>query len=58
MVFVDHAAEALSASYRGVHGDDDGRVVVRWQLLPALMRAVIIEMVHILADHGEAWRSW
>jgi hypothetical protein len=50
VVLVDHAAETLSAS----HGrDDDGRVVVRRRLLSALVRAVIIEMVHVLADHRE-----
>jgi hypothetical protein len=37
VVLVDHAAEASSASYGCIHRDDDGRVVVRRQLLPALV---------------------
>ena len=53
VVLVDHAAETLSASYRPVHRDHDGRVVVRRQLLSALVRAVIIEVVHVFADHRE-----
>lgn len=53
MVLVDHAAETLSALDGSVHRDDAGWIVVGWQLLPALMRAVIIEVVHVLADHRE-----
>ena len=45
MVFVDQAAESLSETYRGDHGDHDGR--------DALMRAVIVEVVHVPADHRE-----
>ena len=52
MVLVDHPGTLLAASHRGVHRDDDGRVVVGWQLLPPLMRSVVVEMVHVLADHG------
>jgi hypothetical protein len=52
VVFVDHAVETLSAPYRGVHRDDDGWVVVGRQLFPALMRTVLIEVVHVLADPG------
>ena len=33
VVFVDHAAEASSASYGSIGRDDDGRVVIRRQLL-------------------------
>jgi hypothetical protein len=53
VVLVDGAAEASSASYGSIHRDDDGWVVVGRQLLPALVRAVIIEVVQILADHGQ-----
>ena len=53
MVLVDHAAEASPASYGSIHRDHEGRVVVRRQLLPTLMRAVIVEVVHVLADHRE-----
>jgi len=35
----------LSAPYRSIHRDDDGRVVVGRQLVPALVRAVIVEVV-------------
>jgi hypothetical protein len=52
VVFVDHAAEASSAWYGSIHRDDDGRLVVGRQLLTALMGPVIIEVVHVLADHG------
>jgi hypothetical protein len=52
VVLVDHATEASSASYGSIHRDDDGRVVVGRHLLPALMRPVVIEVVHVLADHG------
>jgi hypothetical protein len=53
VVLVDHVAETLPASYRGIHRDHDGWFVVRWQLLPALMRAVVAEVVHVLADQRE-----
>ncbi|MDT5043339.1 MAG: hypothetical protein QOE51_4324 [Actinoplanes sp.] len=48
---VDDAAEVSPASYRSIRRDHDGRVVVGWQLLPALMRAVIVDVVQVLADH-------
>jgi hypothetical protein len=53
VVLVNDAAEASSASYGSIYRDDDGRVVIRRQQLPALMRAVVIEVVHVLADHRE-----
>jgi hypothetical protein len=53
VILVDHAAEASPASYGSVHRDDDGWVVIRRQLLAALMRPVIIEVVHVFADHGQ-----
>jgi len=52
VVLVDHAAEASSASDGGVHGDDDGRIVVGRQLLTPLMGTMIVEVVEVLADHG------
>jgi hypothetical protein len=36
---------------------DDGLVVVRWQLLPTLKRAVIVEVVHVL-EHDPAATTW
>jgi hypothetical protein len=42
----------LSASDRAVHRDDDGRIVVGWQLLTPLMGPVPVEVVEVLADHG------
>jgi hypothetical protein len=53
VVLVDHAVEALSASDRGVHRDDNSRVVVGRQLLTSLMGTMIVEVAEILADHGE-----
>jgi len=35
-------------SDRGIERDRGGRVVVGWVLVEALVRAVVIEMVHIL----------
>jgi len=52
VVLVDHAVEASSASDRGVHRDDGGRVMVGRQLLAALMGTVLIEVVEVLADRG------
>jgi hypothetical protein len=51
--FVDDAAEASSASYGRIDRDDGSRVVVWRQLLPALVWAVNVEVVHVLADHGQ-----
>jgi hypothetical protein len=49
VVLVDHAAEASQTVYRSIHRDHDGRVLVGRQLLSALMRPVIIEVVYVLA---------
>ncbi len=46
-------AESSSAPYRGIHRDDDGRVMVGWQLLPSLVWPVVVDVVHVLADHGQ-----
>jgi hypothetical protein len=37
---------------RSVEWDHGGRVVVGWVLVEALMRAVVIEMVHVLVEDG------
>jgi hypothetical protein len=52
-VFVDHAAEDSMASDRGAEWDHGGGVVGWWVLAQALVRAVVIEMAHILVEHGE-----
>lgn len=45
---------ATNTSYGSIHrDDDDGRVVVRRQLLPALVWPEAIEVVQVLADHGQ-----
>ena len=35
---------------RGVEQDHGFRIVVRWVLVEALVRAVIVEMVHVLVE--------
>jgi hypothetical protein len=52
-VLVDHTAENLTASDRGIERDHGGRVVVGWVLVEVLVWAVVIEMVHILVEDGE-----
>lgn len=37
---------------RGVERDHGFRIVVRWVLVEALVRAVIVEMVHVLVEDG------
>ena len=51
-VLVDGAAEDAVAVDRGVLRDDDGRVVVGWALLSALVRAVIVEMAGELVENA------
>jgi hypothetical protein len=41
-------------SDRGIERDRGGRVVVGWVLVEALVRAVVIDMVHILVEDGES----
>jgi hypothetical protein len=41
------------ASDRGAERDRGTRVVVGWVLAQALVRAVVIEMVHVLVENGE-----
>mgnify|MGYP000748951069 CR=1 FL=1 len=52
MVLVDHSAEASSAAYGLVDGDDDGRIMVGRPLLASLVRPVVVEVVDVLADYG------
>jgi hypothetical protein len=40
------------ASDRGVEMGHDGRIMVGWVLVEALMRSVVIEMTHILVNDG------
>ena len=54
MVLVDHPGESSSAPDRGARWDHYGRVMVGWQLLPSLMRTMVIEVVRVLADHGQS----
>jgi hypothetical protein len=42
LVLVDHAVEDRSSPYRGVDRDDDGRVMVRWTLVEALVWTVAV----------------
>jgi hypothetical protein len=44
--------ENLATSDRGIERDHDGRVVMGWVLVEALVRAVVIEMVHVLVEDG------
>jgi hypothetical protein len=52
-VLVDHTAEKLATSDWGIERDHGGWVVAGWVLVEALVRAVVIEMVHILVEDGE-----
>src|SRR2546421_4379163 len=54
VVLVDHPGESSSAPDRGAHWDHYGRVLVGWQLVPSLMRTMVIEVVRVLADHGQS----
>jgi hypothetical protein len=49
-VLVDHAAEDTVSSDWGVERDDDGRVVVGWALLAALVGPVIVEVLGVLVE--------
>jgi len=40
------------ASDRGAERDHGGGVVDGWVLAQALVRAVVIEMVHVVVEHG------
>jgi hypothetical protein len=51
-VLVDHAAEDSMVPDRGVERDHGFWIVVRWVLVEALVRAVIVEMVHVLVEDG------
>jgi hypothetical protein len=51
-VFVDQSAEDLVASDRGAERDHGGGVVGWWVLVQALVRAVVIEMAHVLVENG------
>jgi hypothetical protein len=52
LVLVGHAAEDPPSPYRGVHRDDDGRIVVRWTPVEALMWTMPIEVRRTLVEHG------
>jgi hypothetical protein len=49
-VLADHAAEHPPAQYRRSQGHDDRLVVIRWPLLPGLMRPVPV----VTAPRGAA----
>src|SRR4051794_15902195 len=51
-VLVDHTVEDLSSPYRGIDGDDGGRVVVRRVLVEPLVSPVTVEVVFVLAEYG------
>jgi hypothetical protein len=55
LVLVDHTAENLAASDRGIERDRGGRVVVGWVLVEALVRAVVVEVVGVVARIFSAW---
>jgi hypothetical protein len=52
VVLVDGAAKELFATYGGVEVDHDGRVVVGWMLVEALVWTVPVEVAFVLAKHG------
>jgi len=43
MVLVDHAAEHLAAAHRGIKQHYDRLVMIRWPLLPGLVRPVPVK---------------
>jgi hypothetical protein len=51
-VLVDHAAEDSMATDRGVERNHGGRVVDWRVLAQALMRAMVIEVTHVLVENG------
>jgi hypothetical protein len=51
-VLVDHSTEDSVTSDRGVTVDDGRGIVAGWALAEALVRAVIVEMVHVLVEDG------
>ena len=52
LVLVDHAAEDSMAMDRGVERDHGGGVVGCRVLAQALMRAVVIDVMHVLVEDG------
>ncbi len=52
-VLVDHSAEDAMMPDRGVEQSHRGGVVQWWALVEALVRAVVIEMAHILVEDGK-----
>ena len=51
-VLVDQSTEDSVTSDRGVEGDDGGGVVGWWVLAEALVRAVVIEVAHVLVNNS------
>jgi hypothetical protein len=50
VVFVDHATEHLPVPYWRVQRYDDRPVMIRWPLLPGLVRPMIV-----VATRGRTW---
>ena len=51
-VLVDHATEESMTPDRGVEQGHRGGVVPWWALVEALVRAMVIEMAHVLVQDG------
>jgi hypothetical protein len=51
-VLVDHSTEDAITPDRGVEQGHRGGVVQWWVLVEALVRAVVIEMAHVLVEDG------
>jgi hypothetical protein len=51
-VLVDHASEESMTPDRGVEQGHRGGVVQWWMLVKALVRAMVIEMAHVLVEDG------
>ena len=51
MVLVYHAAEHLTAAHRGIKRHDDRLVMIRWPLLPGLVRPVPVEVTGVAPQH-------
>jgi hypothetical protein len=57
-VLVDHPTEDAITPNRGVEQGHRGGVVQWRVLVEALVRAVVIEMAHVLVEDGAGCRSW
>ncbi len=51
VILVDHAAEDLPALHRPVQGHDDRLVLIRWPLVPGLVRPVPVIVPGVGPQH-------